>query len=179
MCTLPCQGPAHQVGTPAHPTGPCRSLVPGDLTSADERIERTGLSWDKSRVELRTQLESDGAMIDIEHESTGTVCRLKGELDASTVHTVRRTLDMLGGIPRLIIDVSMVEFIDSAGLGALVRAIRTADRAGGRIIIVCDRRSLLRLFETVGFDRIAVIEPDLTSALRELDRLPAGSKGSI
>ena len=59
-------------------------------------------------------------MLTIEQEQTAegfTICRPIGELDAFTVSQFRQALAELASKPRLIIDMSGVPFVDSAGLG--------------------------------------------------------------
>ncbi len=66
-------------------------------------------------------------MLTIEQEQTAegyTICRPIGELDAFTVSQFRQALAELASKPRLIIDMSGVPFVDSAGLGALIGGIR-------------------------------------------------------
>lgn len=104
-------------------------------------------------------------MISIQHNLTGTFCRLSGEVDASNVDQVRLAFDLTRSEPLVIIDLSDVTFLDSAALGALIGAVRRADEQSNQIAIACDRAPLLRLFEMVGFDRIAFIAPDVESAL--------------
>ncbi len=74
-------------------------------------------------------------MLTIEQEQTAegyTICRPIGELDAFTVSQFRQSLAELASKPRLIIDMSGVPFVDSAGLGALIGGIRRGQRAGRR-----------------------------------------------
>lgn len=82
------------------------------------------------------------------------VCRAKGELDAFTVSQLRQALAELASSPRLVIDLSGVTFVDSAGLGALIGGIRRTRELGGDVAVACDRPVLIRLLRTTGFDRI-------------------------
>ncbi len=61
-------------------------------------------------------------MLEIEVvESPGhTLCRPVGELDAYTVLAFREALGELAQRPKVVIDLSEVPFMDSAGLGALM-----------------------------------------------------------
>ena len=61
-------------------------------------------------------------MLDISIDRVGDhlVCRPVGELDAFTVGHFRDSLTELGGGERVLIDLSGVPFLDSAGLGALI-----------------------------------------------------------
>ena len=67
-------------------------------------------------------------MLEIHVENAGayTLCRPVGELDAYTVSQFREALAELAAAPRLLIDLSEVPFMDSAGLGALIGGIRRA-----------------------------------------------------
>ena len=67
-------------------------------------------------------------MLDIEVENSAdyVVCRPVGEHDAYTVGQFRERLAELAASPRLLIDLSSVPFMDSAGLGALMLVQRRA-----------------------------------------------------
>ena len=109
-------------------------------------------------------------MLDIEvHEQpTYTVCHPIGELDAFTVSQFRQVLVDLGDQPRLIIDLTDVPFIDSAGLGALIGGIRRVREGGGDVAVACSRPTLLRLLSTTGFDRIVTVVPTIEEAAAAL-----------
>ena len=73
-------------------------------------------------------------MLTIHQEETPEgflICRPVGELDAFTVSQFRQALAELASSRRLVIDMSGIPFVDSAGLGALIGGIRrTASWAG-------------------------------------------------
>jgi anti-sigma B factor antagonist len=99
-----------------------------------------------------------------------TICRPVGELDAFTVSQFRQALAEMASSPHLIIDMSGVPFVDSAGLGALIGGIRRARELGGDVVVACKRPSLIRTLRTTGFDRIvAVVETieEASSALAD------------
>lgn len=93
-----------------------------------------------------------------------TVCRPDGELDAFTVTEFRAELASLIGRPRVVIDLSGVPFMDSAGLGALIGGIRKIRDADGEAVVVCNRPAVMRLLHTTRFDRMVQVETDLTGA---------------
>lgn len=96
------------------------------------------------------------------------VCRPVGELDAFTVSQLRQTLAELASTSRLIIDLSSVPFIDSAGLGALIGGVRRARELGGNVSVCCNRPTLVRLLRTTGFDRIVTVTDNLAAAAAAL-----------
>jgi anti-sigma B factor antagonist len=96
------------------------------------------------------------------------VCRPVGELDAFTVSQFRQALAELASTPRLIIDMSSVPFVDSAGLGALIGGIRRSRELGGDVSVCCNRPTLVRLLRTTGFDRIVTVAENLKDAAAAL-----------
>jgi anti-sigma B factor antagonist len=113
-----------------------------------------------------------GGVLRIEQEQTGdgyTICRPVGELDAFTVSQFRQALAELVNGPRLVIDMSGVPFVDSAGLGALIGGIRRAREQGGDVVVVCNRPSLVRTLRTTGFDRIVTMTGTVDEAKTALE----------
>jgi anti-sigma B factor antagonist len=106
--------------------------------------------------------------IHVEETASYTLCRPVGELDAYTVGQFREALVDLASRPRLLIDLSDVPFMDSAGLGALIGGIRRAREAEGDVSVACSRPTLTRLLHTTGFDRIVPVTETLDAAVEAL-----------
>lgn len=106
---------------------------------------------------------------------TFTICRPMGELDAYTTGRFRQAIADMPTSLRLLIDMSAVTFVDSAGLGALIGGIRRIRELGGDVTLACSRPSLIRLLCNVGFDRIAVISETLEGAIWALEASPIPS----
>lgn len=105
-----------------------------------------------------------------------TICRPVGELDAYTVGQFRESLGELASKPKLLIDMSEVPFVDSAGLGALIGGIRRAREVGGDVAVCCNRPTLTRLLHTTGFDRIVTVTETVDEAAASLvDDQPANT----
>ncbi|MCB0977373.1 MAG: STAS domain-containing protein [Acidimicrobiales bacterium] len=109
-------------------------------------------------------------MLEIEVDESGgyTLCRPVGELDAYTVAAFRQSLGELATHPQVVIDLSEVPFMDSAGLGALIGGIRRAREHGGEVAVACSRPTLTRLLHTTGFDRIVPVTETLDDAVAAL-----------
>lgn len=107
-------------------------------------------------------------------EDTGayTLCRPVGELDAYTVGQFREVLADIAVLPRVLIDLSEVPFMDSAGLGALIGGIRRAREADGEVTVACSRPTLTRLLHTTGFDRIVPVTETVQEAVEALLNAP-------
>ena len=109
-------------------------------------------------------------MLDIQIENADgyVLCRPVGELDAFTVSQFRQALAELASNPLLLIDMSGVPFVDSAGLGALIGGIRRARELGGDVAVACNRPTLTRLLHTTGLDRIVTVAESLEEAAASL-----------
>ncbi|SEG83487.1 anti-sigma B factor antagonist [Nonomuraea solani] len=79
------------------------------------------------------------------------VVSLAGELDADNISQVRKCLDeaVRASEPRLVVDLSAVTFIDTTGLGVLVRQLATVrEREGSMALVAPDGQVLRRLRRT-------------------------------
>ena len=106
--------------------------------------------------------------IALEDHGNHTICRPSGELDAYTVAQFREALGELAGTQSILIDLSDVPFMDSAGLGALIGGIRRTREAGGDVAVACSRPTLTRLLHTTGFDRIVSVTESVEEAAAAL-----------
>ncbi len=100
------------------------------------------------------------------------VIRISGELDAYMADDVReRVEEVLGSGARwLLIDLTEVEYLDSAGLGIMVGAAKRANDRNGDIAIVCHRPNVLRVFEISGTKELLNVVPTLAEAKALLER---------
>jgi anti-sigma B factor antagonist len=112
--------------------------------------------------------------IKVEQYDGCTICRPIGELDAYTVNEFREALGGVASSSRLLIDLSLVPFMDSAGLGALIGGIRRAREAGSEVAVACSRPTLTRLLHTTGFDRIVPVTDTVEDAVKALASGPVG-----
>ncbi len=114
--------------------------------------------------------------IQLENGDGYIVCRPVGELDAFTVSQFRQALAELASNPRILIDMSGVPFVDSAGLGALIGGIRRARELGGDVAVACNRPTLTRLLHTTGFDRIVTVADTIEAAAAALQGEPQANR---
>ena len=79
-------------------------------------------------------------------EGRTAVVRVHGDLDVASAPHLRETLrDLVAhGKSQIVVDASGVEFVDSAGLEALLGGCHRATSANGRLVLVCGPSSQLR-----------------------------------
>jgi anti-anti-sigma factor len=79
-----------------------------------------------------------------------------GEIDLSNLEILDRALDeVLRQSPRrLLVDLSGLEYMDSAGISSLLRAGKQMSQKGGRLILVGGSRFIQRLLRMTGLDRL-------------------------
>ncbi len=92
------------------------------------------------------------------------VCRLEGTLEWATVGSLRAAMGLLDSVPRIVIDLSDVTFVDCAGVSALVGSIRRVRDKGGRVIVRSTRERVNQLLATIGFDRVVPVATTVEQA---------------
>ena len=107
-----------------------------------------------------------------------TVVELSGHLHLGNElmgveSAVKRVIDE--GTRKLVIDVSKLEYIDSAGIGMLVACNGQIEKAGGKMRVAGAQGTVAKAFEVVHMDRITTLDPDLDAAFRNFS---AGSAGA-
>lgn len=86
-----------------------------------------------------------------------------GRLDAAEAAPLRAAVGdhLARGITRIIVDLSAVEFVDSAGLAALVIGMKRARLEGGDLRLVAPRHpDARRVFALTKFDEVFVMSDD-------------------
>ena len=95
------------------------------------------------------------------------VVRLPVEVDLQTAPAVRD--DLMASLNRcahLVVDASGVEFMDSSGVNALLRAKERADRLEGTLHVVATNRAVVRVLALTQLTRVLGVVPDPEAARR-------------
>ena len=100
-----------------------------------------------------------------------TVVELTGHLNLgnelmSVENAVKRAID--DGARKLVIDVTRLDYIDSAGIGMLVACNGQIERAGGKMRVAGAQGTVAKAFEVVHMDRITSLDADVGAACAHL-----------
>jgi anti-anti-sigma factor len=95
------------------------------------------------------------------------VLPLKGEIDLHVSPSVAASLNaMIEKKPRrLVVDLSDVTYIDSAGLAALIQAMQKVEGYGGKFLLAGLQETVRSIFEISRLDQVFQIFPDVHAAL--------------
>ena len=113
------------------------------------------------------------AILDIvrQHLDDNTVVlEVKGYLDAFSVTEFRQAAAENKAVPKVIINLGTT-FVDSAGLNALVGAVRQVRDCRREAAIVCTHPGTAQVLYTAGFDRVATLSHTVDEARSALDFL--------
>ncbi len=94
-------------------------------------------------------------------DDAGTlVLRGTGELDVSTVHELRVHFEDAAATDAstVLVDLTGVQFIDSAGVGVLVEGHRGLEAVGKQLVVRVSTPATLRVLEVTGMDRYLTVE---------------------
>lgn len=114
----------------------------------------------------------------VERDETGRppVARLSGSLDAHSVaefeSVVESLIEIDGG--RVILDLERLEYLSSAGIGAIMALQHRLKRDGGEAVLVRPCARVTRLLEMLGFTRIFSIVETPEAAFERPGR-PSGA----
>jgi anti-sigma B factor antagonist len=101
------------------------------------------------------------------HRDRPNVLPLKGEIDLHVSPIVTASLNaMIAKKPeRLVVDLSDVTYIDSAGLAALIQAMQKVEGYGGKFLLAGLQETVRSIFEISRLDQVFQIFPDTDAAL--------------
>lgn len=110
--------------------------------------------------------------ITVRREGNVAVIDLAGEVDAYTSSRFREVmLDVIeGGTSRIVVSMRNVDYIDSSGLGALVGGLKRISERSGKIVLVCEKPQVRKVFEITGLEKVFQIfesEKDAVAAAGE------------
>jgi anti-sigma B factor antagonist len=110
----------------------------------------------------------------VEGEQQGTLCliRVHGEIDLSNAHEVSSAIGMVMGqeARRLVVDLSDITYLDSAGVALLLRLAERLRARRRQLHLVVPRRSpVRRVLQFTGLPRVIPLEARLEDALAQSD----------
>jgi anti-anti-sigma factor len=98
-----------------------------------------------------------------------SIVALAGELDLSTIPRLEgRLLDEIRGQDRVVVDLTRLTFIDSSGIGLLIKAHQTANGRGALHTVVSRGSQVERVFELAGIGTCLPIFRDRDAAIAAL-----------
>lgn len=107
--------------------------------------------------------------VDIEDRSDHAVVTAAGEIDAATADTVATAVAgaLNDGYKTVLLDFAQVTFIDSTGLGVLVKSHRAAVAADARFAVVHPTPTTRKLIRVLGLDQLLHIYDSHEEALAD------------
>ena len=113
----------------------------------------------------------------VEGERQGTVClvRVHGEIDLSNAHEVSSEISGVMGqeAQRLVVDLSDITYLDSAGVALLLRLAERLRFRRRQLHLVVPRGSpVRRVLDFTGLPRVIPLESRLEDALAQRDHAP-------
>jgi anti-anti-sigma factor len=108
--------------------------------------------------------------VDTEDRSDHVVVSAVGEIDAATADLVADAVSraLQDGHKRVLLDFARVTFIDSTGLGMLVKSHRAAEAAGSQFAVVHPTPTTRKLIHVLGLDQLLHVYDSHEQALTEL-----------
>ncbi|MYR59820.1 anti-sigma factor antagonist [Streptomyces sp. SID625] len=116
----------------------------------------------------------------VQHPRPGlAIATVAGDLDMHTADTLRREASQIiqQGCPHLVLDLSRVDFCDSAGLSALIGLWHAAQAAGGALSLASVPDRLMRMLVLTGVDTILPVHATTSEALTTMTESPPTSTG--
>jgi anti-sigma B factor antagonist len=117
--------------------------------------------------ELNRYLEVD--ILDVDDRENGAVLRLSGEVDMGTASRLEAAFQELADrrLTEVIVDASMVTFMDSTGLHALVKGKQLIHETGSSLALVASPQ-VRRVLELVFPDPLVAARVDTMEQAREV-----------
>ena len=98
------------------------------------------------------------------------IIEVKGFLDAHTFDKLESEINELfeKGIYKIIVNMSGVPYISSAGAGVFIWALGQATENDGNVVILSPTENVLEVLELLGLTQIFTIAKDMKTAITEL-----------
>jgi anti-sigma B factor antagonist len=102
-------------------------------------------------------------------QDKATILQLTGRLDASTCAAVETQMTAtVAKHPSVVVDLAELDYISSAGLRVLLKAIKQAKAANQSLVLAGARANVKQVLDISGFANFCSIYPDRAQAVRSL-----------
>jgi anti-sigma B factor antagonist len=129
---------------------------------------------------MKSADNSDELRIDAEQieKSAITVVRIAGAIDAHTYEQIEEYFDTIlsNGTMRLILDLSSVRYMSSAGIGVFVGALARTRQAGGDLLLLNMTPTVHETLEVLGLAPMFFVAPDKATAVAYFERQGLAAK---
>ncbi len=94
------------------------------------------------------------------------VVALEGEIDLHESQSVKEGISPLieQKLPKILIDLSGVSYIDSSGIAVLIDGLQRTQSYGGRLLLCGMRETVMNIFQIARLDQVFPIFPDVAAA---------------
>lgn len=99
------------------------------------------------------------------------IVKLKGELDHHSSEGVRKKIDKIynsNNMLNIVMDLNELSFMDSSGIGLIMGRYRNASDKKGKLIIVCEKDTIIRILDMSGLLKLASLYPNLDRAIKNI-----------
>ena len=110
----------------------------------------------------------------LEQRDGVTVLHVTGDIDVSHTLVLREALgaSLEAEAPRVVLDLSGVQFVDSAGIGLFVTAHRRAEQQGGRLVLSGASEAVGHVLTLTRTDRLLTVLPTVDDAVAAIGPQP-------
>jgi anti-sigma B factor antagonist len=111
-------------------------------------------------------------MREVSHDEYKGVCfTLKGFIDAHTVIEFEKAIGdaISSGTNRVILEMSALNYVSSAGIGAMMALARKLSQQGGDLVLLSPTQKVYTILEGLGFTKIFKIAYTEKEALEKLN----------
>src|SRR5438552_4102684 len=108
----------------------------------------------------------------IEGEDSATLAEMSGAIDGNTVPSFQQMLEEIKskGVRKLVLDMSKIKYVNSTGLGSLVKYADTFKSTGGGMALIKVPAKVKIVIEMLGLNAFFDICPDQGAALAALEK---------
>ena len=122
--------------------------------------------------------------INIEHHDRFATVHLRGEFDTFYVPALQDEIASLlqAGVHNVVLNLRLVRFINSTALGAIIKASKQLQGAGGRLVLSRPSPFCRTIIEKVGLDRVVPVfdnDEDAARAVLEGGPSPRASSAAL